>query len=276
MPLSIALLVGGLSYFHLTERLRVLHTEAAPSASLLPPKEQQLHKDPSTSLELPYRIPVPISISQRTGDETRPFVLVASGVRTVSFLRVQVYVAALYVEESSFAKFASSSAASSGAQTAEDLMNRAIESGVAAVVRIVPVRNTDFAHLRDGFTRAIQQRRKNQRKAASEEQRSQSAEDQEAVEEALAEATQRFKESFPKTSLKKGEELDIVLRSTSAGGGVDVALEHKGEILGRVPYDPRGRNVDIARLLLGAYLAEKDPVSAVVSGERTLATNTPK
>ena len=82
-----------------------LFAEASQNATLQPPKEPDFHVDPSTKQRLPVSLERPVSLShvvtQRGGDGVteRPFVLIASGVRTVSFLRLQVYVAALYVEE---------------------------------------------------------------------------------------------------------------------------------------------------------------------------------
>ncbi|CAO1625797.1 unnamed protein product [Parajaminaea phylloscopi] len=252
---------------------RPLQTEAAPAAAnLLPPKTTELHKDPSTSLELPKRISVPAALGASGSNRVaQPFVLIASGVRTVSFLRVQVYVAALYVDEAALARFVASRHGSTGASTAgsavtlEKIMIEAVGEGqVPAIIRIVPVRNTDFAHLRDGFTRAIQQRKKQWLQTRSGGPPS--GAEAEGVEESLAESTQAFKACFPKSSLKKGQELDVVLYRPIEGEsrqGVNLALEQEGVVLGRVPYDTRSGDIDVARLLLGAYVAEKDPVSPV-------------
>lgn len=276
---TVALVLGLFSYAHsehLSSQPVLAEAIKLPTCSLLPPGGEDLYKDPSTSVELPKRIPQPASIGTRSGDESRPFVLIASGVRTVSFLRVQVYVAALYVDEAAFRKFlasrrtimgnnVSTAATATTTTVVEALLTEAVESGVSAVIRIVPVRNTNFAHLRDGFTRAIQQRKKQWRQQSLSSSLSSDV-DFEALEKSLAVATQRFKECFPKTSLKKGSELDIVLHRSRAGGpGVDLALEHQGLVLGTVPYDTKTGDLDVARLLLGAYMAEKDPVSPVVS-----------
>lgn len=114
--------------------------------------------------------------------------------------------------------------------------------------------------------RAVQLRQKYLRKTPtppSEEQ-----------EESLSLSLQRLKECFPKASLKKGEHLDLVFQPSrvtapsagAAGGkGVDLAFEHDRVVLGTVQYDTRGGNMDVARLLFQAYVADKDPVSEVVS-----------
>lgn len=224
------------------------------------------HVDPSTNLKLPLQIENPISLSSRTGDG--PFTLVASGVRTVSFLSIQVYVASLYIPTTHLHKLLSSSSDPSSSSV-QDLLKIALEQGVPMVLRITPTRNTDFAHLRDGFARAIQSRLKYARKEQTPPTQDQ--------EEALALSTQAFKELFPKLSLKKGEHLDIVLQSAAnnatknaqpvraaaanAVAGVDLSLEHNSQVLGSVKYDNKCANLDIGKLLLQAYAADKEPVS---------------
>ncbi|KAJ6016318.1 hypothetical protein N7540_010909 [Penicillium herquei] len=133
-------------------------------------------------------------ISTSDGDE---YQLLGLGIRTVSFLRVQVYVVGLYVAKADITELqqrlvrtaihppvASSdgSAAISGigADAATSLVpperqqlkellldpehgdaawNALIkENGIRTVFRIVPTRNTDFMHLRDGWVRSITNR----------------------------------------------------------------------------------------------------------------------
>lgn len=229
---------------------------------------EEPHIDPSTKTKLPRRLASPVSLqSAGDGEDAKPFVIVASGVRTVSFLRIQVYVASLYLDEAEWQRFTSSRPASaSSSQTLEELLRSALEAGVPAVLKITPVRNTDFAHLRDGFARAIQSRLKYARKGPSPPSSEQ--------EEALAISTQHLKECFPKTSLKKGENLDIVFSASKSAapssvtaaaaravGGVDVSLEHGGKVLGTVRYDSNCGDLDVGKLLLQAYAAEKEAVS---------------
>lgn len=225
-------------------------------------EDDKWHIDPSTNLRLPRQIANPISYTS-AGD---PFELVASGVRTVSFLSIQVYVASLYIPTTHMQRLLSTAEPSSSVQ---DLLKSALEQGVPMVLRVTPTRNTDFAHLRDGFARAIQSRLKYARKEPTPPTQDQ--------EEALALSTQAFKELFPKLSLKKGENLDIVLQSAASNatkhaqpvraaaanavGGVDISLEHNGRVLGSVKYDDKCANLDIGKLLLQAYAADKEPVS---------------
>ena len=78
---------------------------------------------------------------------------------------------------------------------------------------------------------------------------------------------QRLRECFPKASLQKGEMLDLVFHpSAGPAAGVDLTLEHGGTVLGSVKHDRRARvDLDVPRLLMEAYVAQKDPVSSVVS-----------
>lgn len=256
---------------HLSKRV---YSDAAPvSKDSTTPSESdssRWHIDPSTSLKLPRRLPSPASYDMNDSDK-EPFVIIASGVRTVSFLRIQVYVASLYMHESLLEQFLSTQPTSSQQnQNLEQLLRCGLEAGVPTILKITPVRNTDFAHLRDGFARAIQLRLKHIRKNSSTPLTSEQ-------EESLAVSLQHLKECFPKTSLKKGEDLDIVFQraaslvvsdpiaaaAANAVGGVDVSLVHAGKVLGSVQYDGKGGDLDIGKLLLQAYAAEKEPVSDV-------------
>ncbi|CAO1613825.1 unnamed protein product [Jaminaea pallidilutea] len=232
-----------------------------------------MHIDPSTKEQFHYRLPVPASMTASSKTQSRggasaqdPFVLIATGVRTVSFLRIQVYVAALYVEETAWQHFHRDHRRGPNGDepaTVEAYVHKMIQAEVPIVLRIVPVRNTDFAHLRDGFTRAVQSRLKliqKQQKGGNP-----SVTINPDQEEAFAQSLQLFKECFPKASLKKGSTLDLVITPASHGSGqagaTDLALEHGGEIYGTVRYQPRTGPLDVGRLLMQAYVADKDPVS---------------
>lgn len=64
----------------------------------------------------------------------------------------------------------------------------------------MPTRNTDFAHLRDGFTRAIQARQKLARAAKTIT---------DADEERISQSTQALKALFPSQSVPKGKALTL-------------------------------------------------------------------
>lgn len=108
--------------------------------------------------------------------------LVGNGIRTVSFLGIQVYVVALYVATSSLPtlqqKLLQSLDLPSSATTAtlperETLRQKLLSdpgsieffsalldsrghSGIRTAIRIIPTRGTDYPHLRDGWVRGIQ------------------------------------------------------------------------------------------------------------------------
>jgi hypothetical protein len=106
------------------------------------------------------------------------YTLIGLGIRTVSFLRIQVYVVGLYVRTSSLAKLQSrlikrvnplattlipgekeelrtSLLDPEASYRIWDAMLRDTSNGFDSVIRIVPTRGTDFQHLRDGWVRGI-------------------------------------------------------------------------------------------------------------------------
>ena len=139
-----------------------------PKAIVLPKHEE------STSAALPAGI----------GNNKEEYYLIGLGVRTVSFLSIKVYVVGMYVAASDLAKLqaafvkqaADVEAASTlvpgeqgklkemllGAEQSERVWNDFLQTAdVRSVMRIVPTRDTDFAHLRDGWVRAIEGRANN-------------------------------------------------------------------------------------------------------------------
>lgn len=108
--------------------------------------------------------------------------LLGLGIRTVSFLRIQVYVVGIYVALSDLGKLQEGMVRSIAGGTASTLVDgekeelRKVllagegservwghilkEEGLKSAARIVPVRNTDFGHLRDGWVRGIDARGK--------------------------------------------------------------------------------------------------------------------
>lgn len=85
----------------------------------------------------------------------------------------------------------------------ETLISNLLDTGTRCALRIVPVRNTDFAHLRDGFTRAVQARQKMARKSNSIT---------EEDEVRIGESLQKLKGLFPAQSVPKGKAL-VLLRT---------------------------------------------------------------
>lgn len=108
--------------------------------------------------------------------------LIGLGIRTVSFLRIQVYVVGLYVACNDLSKLQASmvrAIAAPGATTLvegeKETLRRTLVEGadsekiwgemlkqenIKSALRIVPTRGTDFGHLRDGWVRGITARSK--------------------------------------------------------------------------------------------------------------------
>ncbi|KAK1779071.1 chalcone-flavanone isomerase-domain-containing protein [Copromyces sp. CBS 386.78] len=115
-----------------------------------------------------------------TGADKIEYTLVGFGLRTVTFVGIQVYVVGYYVATADVASLqsaltkkvnpiATTLVPGERDQLRTDLLDHAkgeelwdglLASGIPArsVFRVIPVRDTDFHHLRDGFVRAIQAR----------------------------------------------------------------------------------------------------------------------
>ena len=109
--------------------------------------------------------------------EEEEYQLLGLGIRKVSFLKIQVYVVGLYVAKGDMGRLQEElvrASVGSGASTLvqgekEDLKKTLLdgdgstkvwsevlkEGGVRSAVRIVPTRNTNFSHMRDGWIRGI-------------------------------------------------------------------------------------------------------------------------
>jgi hypothetical protein len=114
----------------------------------------------------------------------------------------------------------------------------------------VPVRNTDFGHLRDGFTRTLLARAKDARKRGEL-----SPEEDERITTAI----QQLKAVFPAGSVPKNSVLTLV--RTPAG----LAVEYEGRVAGTVA------DSWVADNLIKAYFAEA-PISPPVSDTVQLNT----
>ncbi len=152
--------------------------------------------------------------SGATQDGLVEYQLVGVGVRTVSFLKIQVYVVGMYVATDDIAALqealirridpvATTLVAGEkeklkqillDPEQGEEVWSRVLrDSGVRTVVRIVPTRDTDFGHLRDGWVRAITGRaRRNP---------------EEFGDEAFGASVNDFKALFRKGSVPKKKEL---------------------------------------------------------------------
>ncbi|KAJ9126788.1 hypothetical protein QFC24_001820 [Naganishia onofrii] len=207
--------------------------------------------------------------------------LVGLGVRTVSFLRVKVYSAGFYLDEptlqslskqAEWKSFTADRLVKAGSQAegelvGEELMEKLLSQPINCAIRIVPTRNTDFGHLRDGFTRALLAR---QKRAAQDGKIK--PEDEEvtvnpcvAVEcilgaddpryhvrqQRIDASIQKFKSFFPSSSVPKGKELLLVKTAQNS-----LAVEFEGKTLGTL------QDAWVATEMMVAYFANKNVISA--------------
>ena len=118
------------------------------------------------------------------GKKEEEYALLGLGIRTVSFLGIQVYVVGIYVARADLpllqesllrAYLPEGSSASTLVQNEKDDLRKKLldgsaseevwgrvlkEGGMRSVVRVVPVRDTAFGHMRDGWVRGIEMRGK--------------------------------------------------------------------------------------------------------------------
>ncbi|KAJ5959819.1 uncharacterized protein N7479_006969 [Penicillium vulpinum] len=260
---------------------------------------EQVPTGTSTIPTFPSTIRLPSSEAtegKQTGDDIAPstgeeYQLLGLGIRTVSFLSVQVYVVGLYVAKSDITELqrrllrtavhppttdAEAALSGVGAEAATSLVSperqqlkdllldpehgdaawSAIikDNGIRTAFRIVPTRNTDFMHLRDGWVRGITARA----------QAKKSAEPNEFQDESFGSSMNDFKAVFGAgkgKSVPKGQTL-VLMRD--AHGALD-ALFQPGA---NEPVKWMGRVADerISRLVWLNYLAGKNVSS---EGART-------
>lgn len=186
-------------------------------------------------------------------DDGRTLRLVGLGVRSVTFIGIRVYVAGVYVDERAVQE------PRTVPEDLETLFARWIEDGVACAVRIMPVRGTDFGHLRDGLVRAVNVRAKDARKPESAYALT------ELAEERLARNVRDLKALFPRGSVPKGQHLDLVVERGAERGTYVLALRYDHQPLGTVtcvlPADgPRAFALPMHLVL--AYVGARPGISA--------------
>ncbi|KAG6130411.1 hypothetical protein E4U12_004214 [Claviceps purpurea] len=196
------------------------------------------------------------SIAQQTGTE---YTLVGLGMRTVTFLGIQVYLVGFYVATQDVERLQHylvkkiNPLASTLIPSEKDALRKALhdategeqtwdsilrEAGCRSAFRVVPVRDTDFHHLRDGFVRAIQAR---------------SGSDKACNDDAFGAAMKDFKALFNRGQVPKKKEL---LLSRDAQGKLDV-MYGEGDLKINAPKSLMGTISDerLSRLLWLNYLA---------------------
>ncbi|KAF9073821.1 chalcone-flavanone isomerase-domain-containing protein [Rhodocollybia butyracea] len=158
-------------------------------SNITPQDDPETTTDPATGIRFPKtvkvasKVPLPI------------LSLVGVGVRTVSFLRVQVYSVAFYADlDNPNLKLDPS-------MTPDEKIQEIVKT-CACEIRIVPTRSTSYSHLRDAFIRAITTRLSVSRKNGT-------LTDEQAFE--AASPIRKLKTLFPNTALSKHSPLDIFL-----------------------------------------------------------------
>ncbi|KAF9182672.1 hypothetical protein BGZ50_004769 [Haplosporangium sp. Z 11] len=196
----------------------------------------RMHEYPDSKLAFPLRIP---------SEDGSPARLLGLGVRKITFLKVQVYVVGLYAKESDLDDHNSRFRAMPEVQkfqrtekASADIAFRAmVQTPIELILRIAPVRSTNGPHLRDGFTRSLNQAAKDQKLSAPD--------NEEAMQGIL-----EFKNLFPKGKIEAGQAL---LFKKSPDGTLTVQLGN--EVLGST------RNQWVIETFFFSYLQGDNPIS---------------
>ena len=162
--------------------------------------------------------PDPLAIVETETSAQTEYTLVGLGLRSVTILGLQVYVVGYYIATSDIAALQEAlvrrvnpiattlvPGERDGLRTAlldpaqsEEVWQELLQRGIPArsVFRVIPVRDTDFHHLRDGFVRAIQARSPQTSKAG--------------VDDGFGEAMKDFRALFNRGTVPKKKELLLI------------------------------------------------------------------
>ncbi|KAI9468113.1 MAG: chalcone-flavanone isomerase-domain-containing protein [Benjaminiella poitrasii] len=199
-----------------------------------PPPAADTVEDPATNISFPLYL-------RMSKNEKEWKMLVGLGVRSVSFLNMNVYVVGLYMKTDDMDKLRKLAGwkefDKSKFLTDSELAEQFAEQPYDLSIRLVPTRATNTQHLRDGFLRNLMQRMKDQQLSESEEK------------EVLA-ALQDFKSNFVSMRVKK--ETVFVFTKTAEGG---LKMEYEGRDLGTV------MNPWLAKNFIMTYLNPQAPSS---------------
>lgn len=214
------------------------------------------------------------------GQGDQEYSLVGLGIRTVSFLGIQVYVLGMYVAVPDIAVLQERlirtqdpvattlvtgekgklKEALLAADTSEDIWNEVLKDGnIRSIFRIVPVKNTDYAHLRDGFVRQL---------TGKVQQFSSRRNDQSFSDEQFGESVQKFKQLFsqaPKNKLPTGE---VLLLTRNAKGVLEAIYEDRDGArtkFGQID-DERISRLMWLQYLSGRYPSSESARQSIVEG----------
>lgn len=220
-------------------------------------------------IQLPSSSPLPSATTDVSSSEEQ-YSLLGLGIRTVSFLSIQVYVLGLYVRtadldrlQAAFVKHVNPGGSSLIPSEKTELREQLLDAGaslevwdkvlreanIRSAVRIVPTRNTDFAHLRDGWVRGITARTQEAARAGSKEYE----------DEAFGTAVKDFKALFGgRGKAPKGSVLTLTRDERGVLGAV-YETEKKKEEAQAAPREVMGKIAEerISRLVWLGYLGGK-------------------
>ena len=236
-------------------------------------------------------------------EKTEEYTLLGHGIRTVSFLYVQVYVLGIYVRtadlpllQAAFVRQISPNATSlipgEKAELRKQLLDprdsRRIwdgvlrEAGVRSAIRVVPTRGTGFSHLRDGWIKGIQKGTKEAREAAAKDQNEAALSPQQYDDESFGNSVAEFKTLFSgKGNAPKGS---VLMLARDEKGRLNMSFLNTAPEREKSQREELGGVDDerISRLVWLNYLGGKDVSSeparaSVVNGvmdlvERPLGT----
>lgn len=197
--------------------------------------------------------------------------LLGLGIRTVSFLGIQVYVVGVYVATDDIAKLqaklvrritSTGSTLVAGEKEKLKAMLLDPEQGleiwddilrtgsIRSCVRIVPVRNTDFHHMRDAWVRLVTSKAQTNKAEYGDEQ--------------FGLAVSHFKQLFAKGSIPKGKE---ILLNRKRNGKLAIWYDdgHQPKRLGQVEDERIGRAVWL-NYLAGKTVASEPARRSIVDG----------
>ncbi|KAG0173484.1 hypothetical protein DFQ28_007117 [Apophysomyces sp. BC1034] len=149
--------------------------------------------------------------------------LVGLGARQVSFLNINVYVVGLYMRNQDMETLRTLDGWKVNFDKAEflekeELASALLEQPYDISLRVVPNRATNTQHLRDGFTRSLLTRMREQSKDLTEEEEAE-----------IIDGIRDFKSRFTSANVKKDTE--FVFTKTKEGG---LKMEFEGKDLGTV------------------------------------------
>ncbi|KAL1965369.1 hypothetical protein VTN77DRAFT_5806 [Rasamsonia byssochlamydoides] len=285
------------------------------SPSIIPIKGQdgveQVETGNSTVPHFPSTIKLPKSIdvsSLQPGQELpvspeqEEYQLLGLGIRTVSFLSIQVYVVGLYIAKSDIATLQqrlvrtavqppTEEAAQSGAVAATSLVSseREVlkkllldpekgeetwgqilkEGNLRTAIRIVPVRNTDFMHMRDAWVRGMTTRAQRANAKAKELAAAGAPRLSEFEDDTFGQAVNEFKALFGRGTRKNIPKGQVLLLLRDQQGALDALFQSDPKQpllwLGRVP-DERVSRLVWLNYLAGKTVASEPARESIVEG----------